>query len=73
MKGHQDSHQDYVALSLEAQLNVDADAKVGSCQCMHLAQNIIPRLPSNPMQLHITGRVICARSKQQIPEAATVQ
>jgi hypothetical protein len=72
-KDHQDFHQEYEALSLEAQLNVDANIEAGLYQCMHPAQcPMIPWLPSNPVQLHIAGKVICARLKQHIREAATV-
>jgi hypothetical protein len=38
VKGHQDSHHAYSGLSLEAQLNVDADEEAGSYQCMYPAQ-----------------------------------
>jgi hypothetical protein len=73
VKGHQDATTPYAALSLEAQLNVDADAKAGLFQCMYPSQRpLIPRLPSNSVQLHIAGKVICARLKQWIREAATV-
>jgi hypothetical protein len=72
--GHQDDHTSYGELSLEAQLNVDADVEVGAYQCMYPAQRpLIPsRLPSNPVQLHIAGKVICAHLKQRIREAPTV-
>jgi hypothetical protein len=73
VKGHQDSNQAYASLPLDAQLNVDADAAAGSFQCMYPAQRpVVPRLPSNPVQLHIAGKVVCARLKQRIKEAATV-
>jgi hypothetical protein len=73
VKGHQDSHQEYTALSLEAQLNVDADSAAGSYQCMYPAQRpLVPLLPSNSAQLQMAGKVICARLKQRIIEAATV-
>jgi hypothetical protein len=74
VKGYQDSHQEYAALSLETQLNVDApDVQAGSYQCMHPVQSpLIPCLPSNTVQLHIAGKVICAWLKQRIREAANV-
>ncbi len=73
VKGHQDSNTEYAALSLEAQLNVDADVEAGFFQCTYPAQRPhIPRLPSNPVQLHLNGKVICARLKQQLREASTV-
>ena len=63
----------YHALPLDVQLNVDADTEAGAYQCMHPAQQpLIPRLPSNPAQLHIAGKVVCACIKQHIWEAATV-
>jgi hypothetical protein len=73
VKGHQDTHTPYSELSLDAQLNVDADLEAGAYQCTYPAQRpLIPRLPSNPAQLRIKGKVICARLKQRIREAATV-
>jgi hypothetical protein len=67
VKGHQDQHTQYTDLPLDAQLNVDADAEARAYQCMHPAQRpLIPRLPSNSVQLHIKGKVICARLKQRI-------
>jgi uncharacterized ferritin-like protein (DUF455 family) len=38
VKGHQDLNTEYAALSLEAQLNVDADAEAGFFQCAYPAQ-----------------------------------
>jgi hypothetical protein len=72
VKGHQDTTTPYAKLSLEAQLNVDADTKAGFFQCMYPSQCLlIPHLPSNSVQLHIAGKVICARLKQRIRKAAT--
>jgi hypothetical protein len=73
VKGNQDDHLPYGALPLEEQLNVDADAKAGCYQCMFPAQRPkIPRLPSNPAQLHLSGQVICSKLKSRIREAFTV-
>jgi hypothetical protein len=73
VKGHQDSNTEYAGLSLKAQLNVNADAEAGFFQSMYPGQGpSIPRLPSDAAQLHLNGKVICARLKQQIREAATV-
>jgi hypothetical protein len=73
VKGHQDSHTPYHALSLEAQLNVDADAEAGFYQCTYPAlRPTTPRLPSNSVQLHIDGKVICSKLKRTIREAYTV-
>lgn len=73
VKGHQDDHTSYTDLPLDAQLNVDADAEAGYYQCTFPRHRpIIPRLPSNSVQLHISGNVICSKLKQQIREAYTV-
>jgi hypothetical protein len=73
VKGHQDNHAAYSDLSLEAQLNVDADAEAGYFQCMYPAQRpLIPRLPSNHIQLHLDGKVVCSHLKRTIRDAATV-
>ena len=59
IKGHQDLHQDYSDLTLEAQLNVDADTEAGAYQYQYPAQRpVIPRLPSNHVQLHLSGKVV---------------
>jgi hypothetical protein len=71
VKGHQDQHTAYSNLPLDARMNADAEA--GAYQCMHPARRpLIPRLPSNSVQLHINGNVICTLLKQRICEAATV-
>jgi hypothetical protein len=73
VKGHQDDHTEYANLSLNAQLNVDADAEAGTYQQQYPAQRpIIPRLPSNHAQLHIAGKVIPSKLKKRIREAFTV-
>jgi hypothetical protein len=73
VKGHQDDHVPYDDLPLDAQLNVDADAEAGYYQQMFPAQRpLIPRLPSNHAQLHISGQVICSHVKSRIREAFTV-
>jgi hypothetical protein len=73
VKGHQDSQTAYASLSLEAQLNVDADAEAGYYQDLYPAQRpIIPRLPSNRVQLHIAGKVISSKTKKRILEAFTI-
>jgi hypothetical protein len=66
VKGHQDDHQDYSELSLEAQLNVDADTEAGFHQCTYPGQRpVVPRLPSN-------GKVICSKLNKHFREAFTV-
>jgi len=73
VKGHQDEHTAYDHLPLEAQLNVDADIEAGYYQCMHPSNwPVIPRLPSNLVQLHVLGKVVCSRLKRTIREASTI-
>ena len=73
VKGHQDDHQAYEDLPLEAQLNVDADAEAGQYQYLFPAQRpLIPRLPHNRVQLRISQKVISSKLKQSIREAYTV-
>lgn len=73
VKGHQDSEIPYERLTMEAQLNVNANAKAGYFQCMFLAQRpIVPRILSNHAQLHISGQVICFKIKQRIRDAFTI-
>jgi hypothetical protein len=74
VKGHQDDHTPYDDLNLEAQMNVDADEEAGNYQLMHHAYRpIVPRLPNNRAQLHISGKVISSKLKRLIWEAFTVQ
>jgi hypothetical protein len=71
--GHQDSHAAFHDLSLEAQLNVEADEEAGFFQSNYPAQRPkISRLPSNNVQFQIAGKTICAKLKQSIREAASV-
>jgi hypothetical protein len=71
--GHQDNHKPYEDLPLNTQLSVDSDAKAGSYQQIHPAHRpIIPRLPHNRAQLHISGQVISSKLKWTIREAFTV-
>jgi hypothetical protein len=73
IKGHQDDHAIYEDLPLTAQLNVNADKEAGYYQSMYPAQRpIIPRLPSNRVQLHIANQVISLKVKQTIRDAFTV-
>ena len=73
VKGHQDDHTAYENLSLEAQMNVDADAEAGQYQCSFPAQRPrIPRLPHNRAQLYLSKKVISSKLKQSIREAYTV-
>ena len=73
VKGHQDSKMAYTQLPLDAQLNVDADMEAGFYQCTYPGQRpVIPRLASNPVQLHIGRRVISSQIKQKLRDASTV-
>lgn len=73
MKGHKDSNTLYAALPLEAQLNVNADTEAGYYQCQNAVHwPIIPRLPSDCVQLHITGHVISSKAQKRIWEAFTL-
>jgi hypothetical protein len=73
VKGHKDLHTAYGNLPSEAQLNVDADAEADFFQCTYPAQRpLIPQLPSNTVQLHLNGKVICASIKQKFWEASMV-
>jgi hypothetical protein len=73
VKGHQDDHTTYDNLSLEAQMNVDANVEAESYQSMFLAHRpIIPCLPSNRLQLHIANKVISLKLQQSIREAYMV-
>jgi hypothetical protein len=73
VKGHQDDHTPYDDLPLEAQLNVDADHEAGYYQTMFPAKRpIIPRLPHNRVQLHLSNKVISSKLKQSIRDAFTV-
>jgi hypothetical protein len=73
VKGHQDDHRQYCDLPLDAQLNVDADTEAGYYQCMYPAKRpLVLQLPSNGVQLHISGNVICSKVKRSIREAFSV-
>jgi hypothetical protein len=75
VQGHQDNHKPYADLLLQAQLNVDAHAKVGSYQQMYPNPNhhpMTPCLPHNYSQLHLSGKVILSKTKQSIRDAFTV-
>jgi hypothetical protein len=73
IKGHQDDHTAYDDLSLEAQLNVDADEEAGRYQQTFPAHRPnIPRLPHNLAQLRIKDQTISSKLKESIREAYTV-
>jgi hypothetical protein len=65
---------DYSQYSLEiSQDSEDAVAIASTLQAMDLAQRPhVPRLPSNNVQLHIDGQVICSKLKWTIREAFLV-
>jgi hypothetical protein len=73
VKGHQDDHIQYSNLPLDAQLNVDADEEAGFYQEIYPQYwPVIPRLPHNRAQLHISGKVISSKIKQSVRNAYTV-
>jgi hypothetical protein len=73
VKGHQDASTAYNALPLNAQLNVDANAKTGTYQQTYPVQRpLIPRLPSNRAQLHINGKVIPSKPKKRIRKVFSI-
>jgi hypothetical protein len=56
IRGHQDDKIAYAELPLDAKLNVNADAEAGKYRYYHPEPRPrVPRLPSNPAQLHIRG------------------
>jgi len=73
VRGHQDSSQPAASLSLEAQLNCEADYQANQ---IHITGNpaveIIPRLPHTPCQLVINQRSITSHIKQSVYDAATI-
>lgn len=59
VKGHQDRKKAYEELPLLAQLNVDADKYAGEFQDQHGADRpLVPRMPHNGAQLHLSGGTI---------------
>jgi hypothetical protein len=72
IKGHQDKHVEYEYLSLEAQLNCDADHEAVNYQTLHQSYRpLVPRLPANNAQLHIKGSTINSSYSTAIRNAAS--
>lgn len=72
VKGHQDDHQEYHELSLEARLNIDADHLAGSFRKHDPAiRPLVPRVKSNPAQLRIDGKTIPGGYRQAIRRATS--
>jgi exonuclease III len=72
VKGHQDRERSYDQLSLDAQLNVDADRLAGDYQQRKGAPHPeVPRFPHNPAQLVLSGQTITAGYKGRIRYAAS--
>jgi hypothetical protein len=67
VKGHQDDKVAYENLTLEARLNVDADAEASECRYHHPEPRPkVPRLPTKAAQLHIRGITISGHYHAEI-------
>ena len=72
VKGHQDDHHAYDDLSLEARLNIDADALAGSFRRHDSSvRPLVPRVSSNSAQLLIDGKTISGGYRQAIRRATS--
>jgi hypothetical protein len=72
VKGHQDDKIAYKNLTLDARLNVDADAEAGEYRYNNPEPRPkITRLPSNSAQLHVSGATISAHYRIEIEKAAS--
>ena len=72
-RGHQDSAQPQHNLSLEAQLNCEADDQGLKYQADTLRNSAeVPPLPSTSAYLLIAGQTITSRYKTRIQEASTI-
>jgi hypothetical protein len=73
VKGHQDNKTKYGDLPLDAKLNVDADAEAGEYRFNHPEPRPrVPRLPSNPAQLHIRGITVSSHYRTKIEKASSI-
>lgn len=73
VKGHQDLQSPYEKLSLEAQLNCDADREAESwTNDEHSCHQLVPPLPTTPSQLVIQQRVITAHLKRRVHDSVTI-
>jgi hypothetical protein len=67
VKGHQDSGTSVESLDLPAQLNVEADHGANAFRAAYPAHRpLVPRLGHNRAQLHIGGRTINGKYRQEI-------
>jgi hypothetical protein len=67
VKGHQDNGQSVESLDLPAQLNVEADREANAFRAAYPAHRpLVPRLGHNKAQLHIGGRTINGKYRQEI-------
>jgi hypothetical protein len=72
IKGHQDKHIEFDLLPLEAQLNCEADHEAVNHQTMYQSYRpLVPRLPANQAQLHISGATINSSYSSAIRNAAS--
>jgi hypothetical protein len=72
IKGHQDDHQDYEDLSLEARLNVDADHLAGAFRRNDSSiHSHVPRFSSNFAQLQIKDQTVSGSYRQAIRGATS--
>jgi hypothetical protein len=74
VKSHQDADRPIHQLTLEAQLNCEADQQAASFVWpLHRQPNSIPFLPHTPYQLSIQGRTITGKMKQKVYELVTTE
>jgi hypothetical protein len=67
VKGHQDNGQCVESLDLPAQLNVEADREANAFRAAYPSHRpSVPRLGHNRAQLHIGGRTINGKYRQEI-------
>jgi hypothetical protein len=73
MKGHQDDNTSYDKLTLQAQLNVDADHEARNFQWNHAPtlRDLAPLSPHTYVQLNIDGRTISGHYRHHIHTAAS--
>jgi hypothetical protein len=71
VKGHQDNHFHYADLSLDAQLNVDADKLAGDFMSQYQdPQTIVPLMPTTGVHLNIDSKTITGHYSTRIRTAA---
>jgi hypothetical protein len=71
VKGHQDDHINYVGLSLDAQLNVDADKLAGDFMSHYpKPQTMVPLMPTTGVHLNIDSKTITGHYSTRIRTAS---